>query len=298
MRRALRARHTMLSSIRSFFAARDFLEVQTPVRIPTPALEDYIDAEPSGDAFLRTSPELHMKRMLAAGYQRIFQLGPCFRKGEEGRLHLPEFSMLEWYRLDADHHGVLTDTSALLPRIACDVTGDVECRFRGQTVSLAPPWESLTVSEAFRLHAGCNVDTAVANGEFERLLVDAVEPKLGLGSPTVLTEYPTACGGLARTSPQAPDRLERWELYLCGVELANACSELVDVEEQIRRFEQSAGVRRRDGRDVYPMDEGFLAALRSGLPPCAGVAIGVDRLLMVLTDADSIADVVPFVVGD
>jgi len=294
LRPTLELRARLLAAIRAFFADRDFLAVETPVRLPAPALEDYIDAEPSGDQWLRTSPELHMKRLLAAGYERIYQIGPCFRQGERGRRHLPEFTMLEWYRLHANHEDILADTVALVRQAMQATLGTLSCPFRGQQIDFGGEWERLTVAEAFARFAGRDLDEAIAAGDFERVLVEEVEPHLGKGRPTVLGEYPLACSGLSRPIPGRPDRVERWELYVAGLELGNACSELTDPAEQAARFAACAELRRREGRPVYPMDEAFMAALRRGMPPASGIAIGLDRLVMVLANRDDVADCIPF----
>jgi len=298
LRPALALRSRLLGALHAFFRERQFLQVETPVRVRAPALEDYIDAEPSGSAWLRTSPELHMKRLLAAGYERIYQLGPCFRQGESGRRHRPEFTMLEWYRLRADWRGILDDTVDLLTRAAQEVTGSVVCRFRGARVDLGLPWQELTVEEAFRRYAGMDLDEALAAGRFEEVLVARVEPHLGRDVPTVLSEYPLACSGLSRQIPGQPGRVERWEVYIGGMELGNACSELVDSAEQQRRFAACADLRRAQGRPVYPVDQAFMAALTAGMLPAAGIAIGIDRLAMVLAGAESIDEVIAFSDGE
>ncbi|MBT3375130.1 MAG: EF-P lysine aminoacylase GenX [Lentisphaerae bacterium] len=279
----------MLSAARSFFRDRGFLDVETPVRIPTPALEDYIEAEASGDHFLRTSPELHMKRLLAAGYERIYQIGTCCRLGERGRVHLPEFAMLEWYRLDADYMDVLDDTIALVRAVAASG----ELRFRGQLTDVRGEWQRLTVDEAFRTYAGCTPDAALSRGRFEEILVERIEPHLGGATPTVLMDYPVCTSGLSKPKAGTPGRAERWELYIGGLEIANACSELTDPAAQRRSFQATADLRRREQRPVYPVDEAFLAALGQ-ISSAAGVAIGIDRLAMVLTGAEVIDDVVAF----
>jgi len=300
-RRALAARRDSLAvrarafrSIRDFFAQADFLEVHTPIRIPTPALEDYIDAEAAGSHWLRTSPELHMKRLLAAGYERIYQLGACFRAGESGQRHRGEFTMLEWYRANAGWRQVLDDCVRLFRQVAQAAIGTQQCPFRGQIIDLAAPWEEISVDEAFRRYAGVDLDQTIAEGRFENVLVEKVEPQLGIGRPTVLSEYPLACSGLSQPIPGRPNRVERWEVYAAGLELGNACSELIDPAEQLRRFLACAKLRAREGREVYPMDQPFLDALRSGMPPSAGVAIGVDRLIMLLTNASNIDQVNAF----
>lgn len=294
LRPALELRSRLLGALHAFFGEREFLQVETPVRVRAPALEDYIDAEPSGTAWLRTSPELHMKRLLAAGYERLYQIGPCFRQGECGRRHRPEFTLLEWYRLRADWRDILDDTVELLNRVAQAVTGSVVCQFRGLRVDLGAPWQEITVEEAFRRYADADLDQALAAGRFEDILVARVEPHLGRDVPTVLSEYPLACSGLSREIPGRPGRVERWEVYIGGMELGNACSELVDPAEQRRRFAACADLRRAEGRPVFPLDEAFMAALAAGLPPAAGIAIGVDRLAMVLAGAERIDEVVAF----
>ncbi|MBN2449115.1 MAG: EF-P lysine aminoacylase GenX [Lentisphaeria bacterium] len=290
----LHLRMRALAAIRNFLQGRGFLEVDTPLRLPAPALEDHIDAEPSGKCWLRTSPELHMKRLLAAGHPRIYQIGPCFRRAERGACHLPEFTMLEWYRSHADWRDILADTVALLRAVCAEVTGAPRCTFRGLVVDFSLPWQEMTVEEAFLCHAGIGLDEAIRQDRFEEILVTAVEGHLGNGRPTVLTEYPAACSGLSRTLAHRPDRLERWELYVAGLELANACSELADAKEQRRRFEACRELRRREGREVYPLDEPFLHAVEAGMPPAAGIAIGVDRLIMILANARGIDEVVAF----
>lgn len=276
---------------RDFFNQNDFLEVFTPVRIPAPALEDYIDAEPSGSHWLRTSPELHMKRLIAAGIPRIFQIGPCFRMGENGSRHLPEFQMLEWYRRNDHWLTVLQDTKDLLAFTAKAVLGSTTFQFRGETIDLQKPWEHITVQDAFKKYADTDLDKAIEDGEFESILCQFVEPNLGHGVPTVLTEYPLACSGLSQPIPDKPNRVERWELYVAGLELGNACSELVDPEEQLKRFQNTAKLRQDDDREVYPIDQPFMDAINAGIPPSAGVAIGFDRFVMMLANLDDIHQV-------
>jgi len=293
---ALRLRSGLTAYIRAFFRERGFLEVDTPVRLATPALEEFIDAEPAGSGWLRTSPELHLKRLLAAGYDRLFQLGPCFRQGERGRLHQPEFAMLEWYRAGADYEAILADTRALVAGAAHTLLGRTVIERGGRSCDLAADWDDWTVDAAFGQFAGLSVEAVLAQGDgaFETRLVEMIEPRLGHDRPAILRDYPLAFGALARRKPGRPDRAERWELYIAGIEIANAYSELTDAAEQRRRFLACAERRRREGRAVYPLDEPFLAALESGLPPCGGIALGFDRLLLLLAGADRLDDVLPF----
>jgi len=283
---ALRLRSATLRAIRDWFHAQAFLEVDTPVRLATPALELHIDAEPAGDHFLRTSPELHMKRLLAAGHERIFQLGPCFRRGERGDRHHPEFTMLEWYRAGADYMDILADTRELVIHVFQSLEND---RYH-----VSNDWKILTVSEAFQRWAGWDPAAQFDADRFNLDLVEKVEPALPSDVPVILKDYPAAAAALSRKKPDDPRLAERWELYLGGVELANAYSELTDAAEQEARFKECAEERRRLGKDVYPVDEPFLAALRAGLPPCGGIAFGVDRFVMLLAGAKTLDDVIAF----
>lgn len=296
MNAALEIRSRLLHATRTFFHARGFLEVETPVRLRAPALEAHIDAEPSGDHWLRTSPELHMKRLLAAGHGKIFQLGPCFRRGERGDRHHPEFTMLEWYRAHANYIDMLADTKALIAHL----TGAIDDRaqraqlaYQGRTLELLPRWERITVREAFVTWAGWD---PVANWDEDRFhldLVEKVEPSLPRDVPVVLTDYPAPAAALARRKPDNPAVAERWELYIAGIELANAYSELTDPVEQRARFEEAARIRRARGKAVYPFDEEFLAALER-MPPSGGIALGFDRLVMLFADALTLDGVIAF----
>ncbi len=297
-RPALHLRARLLASIRSYFSAHDFLEVETPVRLRTPALELHIDAEPAGSAWLRTSPELHMKRLLAAGYPRLFQMGPCFRQGEFGRLHHPEYTMLEWYRAGADNRDILADAQAMIRQAARDVLGGEVIPAATGPINVGGEWAVLTVSEAFTRFAGWDPVVSYDEDRFEMDLMRLVEPALPRDRPCVLTGYPAAAAALARLDPADPRVAERWELYAGGVELANAYTELTDAAEQEKRFEECAEARRKLGKVVYPLDEGFLQALRAGMPPCGGVALGVDRLAMLLAGKDSLEAVTAFRPGD
>jgi lysyl-tRNA synthetase class 2 len=291
---ALKLRSQILQAIRSFFIGRDYLEVETPVRLPAPALELHIDAEPSGDQWLRTSPELHMKRLLAAGHTRIFELGPCFRQGERGALHRPEFTMLEWYRSGADYRDTLAETRDLIIHVASEVLGRTRAVRKGVTVDLAAEWVVSTVSDAFMAHAGWDPVTDYDADRFDLDLVGQVEPALPHDVPAVLLDYPAEAAALARCRPGPPAVAERWELYIAGLELANAFSELTDPIEQRKRFQECARARKAAKKEVYPLDEPFLEALEGGLKPCSGVALGLDRLVMLLGDFGDIGDVRAF----
>ena len=276
-------RDAVMQSIRAFFHTRDFLEVETPIRLENPCMELHIDAEPSGDRFLRTSPEIYHKQLLARGYTRIFEAGKCFRKGELGSLHHPEYTMLEWYRAGADYLDILENTRDLIQSVS-DATG----------VALSGEWNIMTVSQAFTEFAGWDPVGHYDEDRFDLELVEKVEPALRkIGGAVVLKDYPVEAAALSRAKPGNPLAAERWELYINGVELANAYSELTDPAEQRRRFEVCARQRRALGKEAYPVDEAFIKAVGM-MPPSAGVALGVDRLLMLLMGADSLDAVLPF----
>ena len=286
----LKIRSRLLQAMREFFCRNGFTEVETPVRLPAPAMETHIDAPPSGRAWLRASPELHMKRLLCAGAERIFQIGPCFRSGECGRRHNPEFTMLEWYRAHADYNGILADTEALLAHVFRAVKGSTEFHYQGQPVNLAAPWPRVTVRAAFRQWAGWD---PVSDWDADRFNADMdakVEPALPRDRPCVLTDYPAAAAALARLKPVDTAVAERWELYIGGLEIANAYSELCDPDLQRARFLTAAAERQALGKEVYPLDEPFLSDLEKGMPPCGGIALGVDRLVMLACDTADIAD--------
>jgi lysyl-tRNA synthetase class 2 len=311
--RGLAARATALAAIRGFFAERGFVEVETPAIVPSPGLDLHLDAfavpGSAGPTFvdatgyLITSPEYQMKRLLAGGMPRIYQLGRCFRRGEIGQRHNPEFTMLEWYRAFATVDEVVADTEALVRHVARALGAGDALDVGGARVDLAAPFERLAVADAFARWAGVPAEEALAmatrdEDRFFRLLVEEVEPKLaGAESPTFLVDYPAPFASLARLRAADPRVAERFELYVAGVELCNGFGELTDPAEQRSRLERDQEERRKRGLPVYPIDERFLAALEEGMPPSAGNALGVDRLIAVCLGTDRIGDVSAFPVG-
>jgi elongation factor P--(R)-beta-lysine ligase len=293
LRPNLIGRARMINAIRQFFAARDYLEVETPVRIPAPAPELHIDAQPCGDWFLQTSPELCMKRMLAAGYPRIFQICKCFRRNERGGKHLPEMTMLEWYTAGADYGHMMDQCRELILFVALQLQSRSPLTYQNQAVDLNAPWQRLTVAEAFAAYGSLSLKTALQDQRFDEIMGLEIEPRLGLTRPTFLYDYPAACGALARFKPGRPDVAERFELYICGLELCNGFSELTDPHEQRHRFDEASDRRRQGGKSIYPMPEPFLEALAQ-MPEAAGNALGIDRLAMLLLDQPSIETVVAF----
>jgi lysyl-tRNA synthetase class 2 len=286
-------RAEILGLIRAFFRAQGFLEVETPVRIPVPLPEAHIDLIESEGWVLQPSPEICMKPLVAAGCERIFQICKCFRKGERGRRHLPEMTLLEWYAAAETYHDLMTRSEQLILHVAEGLGLGHELTYQGARIDLAPPWPRLTVAEAFRRYASLPVEAALAQGRFDELMGLEIEPRLGAARPVFIHDYPAACGSLARLKPGDPAVAERFELYIGGLELCNGFSELTDPDEQRRRFEAELEVQRRRGRPVHGLPETFLHALPT-LPPCAGNALGVDRLVMLLADAAAIDDVVAF----
>ena len=286
-------RAAMVRALRAALDADGFVEVETPVRIPAPANEPHIRPPASGRAFLRASPELQMKRLLAAGLPRLYQIGPCFREGERGDRHAPEFAMLEWYRAPGGWEDVLRDCERLVRAAAKAVRGSARVPFRGGSLDLAAPWERVPVREAYRRWAGWD---PVESWDAERFDLDMalkVEPSLPRDRAVVLAGYPAPAASLARLSPDDPRVAERWELYLGGMEIANAFGELADPAEQRRRFEAARAEKIACGEPPMPIDEEFLADLAK-MPPAGGAALGVDRFAMVLLDAPDIDSVRAF----
>lgn len=290
---ALQTRARLIQCIRDFFIQRDFLEVETPLRIPSPAPEEHIDAIRSEDWFLQTSPELAMKRMLAAGYPRIFQISKCFRAGERGRLHLPEYTMLEWYVAGFDYRELMYQCEGMIWSVTQEMNLAAFLR-TDKKINPAPPWERLTVAEAFSRFAPVSVEDALVQDKFDELLVEHIEPSLGFNRPVFLCDYPAERAALARVNADNPSVAERFELYIGGLEVANGFSELIDADEQRKRFEEALKKRAEKNRAHYDMPEKFLRSLND-LPPCAGIALGIDRLAMLYAGADIIDDVVAFI---
>ena len=296
----LRERARVLTRVRDFFDARGFLEVQTPVMVPSPGLDLHLAAFEivGGDAgaprWLTTSPEYQMKRLLADGWERIFQIAPCFRQGERGARHNPEFAMLEWYRVHAGVREVMLDTEQLVAAVT-----DGTVRIGGHTIDVTPPLDRLTVCEAFERYAGWSEAStleAASHDEdrFFRTLVDHVEPALARRDRGVfLVDYPAPMASLARRKPADPRVSERFELYVAGVEICNGFGELVDPVEQRARLEHDQQTRRERALPVYPLDDKFLDAL-SRVPPSGGNALGLDRLVALACGTTEIAAVMAF----
>jgi lysyl-tRNA synthetase class 2 len=313
----LAARARALAAIRAFFGARAFLEVQTPAIVPSPGLDLHLDAfevpfraGPGARApaeprcgYLITSPEYQMKRLLAGGVPRCFQLCACFREGEVGSRHNPEFTMLEWYRAFTGVDAIIAETEALVREVARALGCGEALTVNGARVAMDAPFERLAVGDAFARYAGMPAEEAITlatrdEDAFYRILVETVEPALARAErPVFLLDYPAPFASLARLRESDPRVAERFELYVAGVELCNGFGELTDPVEQRARLERDQAERRRAGKPVYPIDERFLAALEEGMPPSAGNALGVERLVAVCLGHDRIGEVTAFPAG-
>jgi lysyl-tRNA synthetase class 2 len=293
----LKRRAFIYRTIRSFFNEQDFLEVETPLRSPAIAPEKEIIPIGSDGWFLSTSPELYMKRLLAAGYDRIYQFNRCFRKGESGNYHNPEFTLLEWYRKGVNYEQMMQDTEGLVTAVASALGMGNTLRYRNRSIDLSLPWERLTVSGAFKKLAGWDpvIDPDVRR--FDEDTVLKVIPGLNPLRPTFLLDYPAPMASLARLKPDNTRVAERVELFIGGLELCNAYSELNNQKEQEMRFRQEIEQIKQEQQRVAPMPEKFLSSVKY-LPECAGNALGIDRLVMLFCDAASIDEVMPFTVDD
>ncbi|MCP3667167.1 MAG: EF-P lysine aminoacylase GenX [Gammaproteobacteria bacterium] len=308
-RQMLQARADLLNRIRGWFCELGVMEVETPILsesgTPDPALEsfqtDYEGLGISGPRYLHTSPEFFMKRLLSAGSGPIYQIARVFRNGESGGRHNPEFSLLEWYRPGYDHLQLMDEVAALV-NLLLETPRSVEFMSYSEAfqhhLGIDPLSSSLfeLKSAAVELGIGgaAELNLPERDGWLDLLLSHGVEPHLGQGTLCFLYDYPASQGALARISPKNPLVAERFELYMEGLELANGFNELGDCQEQRSRFEQEQARRHQLGLPEIPIDSRFLAGLSQGFPDCAGVALGLDRLLMVLTGAESIGQVLAF----
>jgi elongation factor P--(R)-beta-lysine ligase len=319
----LLGRMRIAAALRQFFAARDFVEVETATLVPSPGNETHLHAcatdlvAPTGARarlYLRTSPEFACKKLLAAGERRIVEFARSFRNRELGILHHPEFTLVEWYRAQEPYEVLMEDCGAILA-LAAEAVGSKRFSFRDRAIDPFAAPERLTMAEGFARHAGIDlmamlppqpsaVLATAANAVgvrtaaddtwgdvFSRVLVEKIEPQIGQGRATILYEYPAVQSPLARPKASDPRLAERFELYACGVELANGFGELIDVAEQRQRLEQQMTEKERIYGERYPIDEDFLSAL-AVMPEACGIALGFDRLVMLATGATRIDEVV------
>ena len=284
-------RHQLLRAIRSFFEERGYLEVVTPLMVRCPGIDPYIDAIPAGkDFYLATSPELHMKRLLGCGLEKIYQITHAFRADETGRHHNCEFSMLEWYETGINYQLLMELTEIFIQTVDYRMSGCLE-----RDVLFHFPLPRISVDDAFRKYAHWCPSREWNEDRFFLDLIEIVEPALADIPAFFLYDFPAPLASLARLKPDDPNLCERVELYLKGVEIANGFSELTCAREQKERFERDSAKRAAMKKEVYPLDRHFLSTLENGLmPECAGIALGVDRLLMVLTESTDISQVMAF----
>jgi len=323
IKRLLLLKSKGLRLIRSFFSSRDFIEWQTPQLVVSPGLEVHLqgfvtnyldDRGRSQRCYLPTSPEFSLKKALCAGMERIYEICRCFRNGgETGPLHQCEFTMLEWYRAYNDYRAIMNDVEELGIYLQEGLLSNNSSAFRSRQIDWRPPWPRTSLQEVFDQHCGFNLERAAEDLEyfqaealrllgegsvesrdfdslFYQLFLDFIEPHLGLEKPEILYDYPISMAGLAARVPGRPKFAERFELYVAGVEIANAFTELNDPVEQEARFQEALKEKRRLGYPEVPVDRQFLEELSYGMPPSAGIALGVERLLMAQTGTEHIDD--------
>jgi lysyl-tRNA synthetase class 2 len=289
----LKLRARIIQAIRTFFESRGFLEVETPLRIPANAPEEHIEPFKSGELFLQTSPELCMKRLLCRGHDRIFQICRCWRGDERGSRHIPEFTMLEWYRAQSDYQALMADCEQLLLHVSKSCFASSTVCYNSIAIALDEAFTRVSVRDAFREYTDMTMEDAVRDGSFDEIMVTQIEPALVQGKPVLLLDYPIEMAALARPKPGDAAVAERFELYAGGMELANGFSELNDPVEQRLRFLEANRRRGGNGLPPLPVPEPFLREL-AGMPPSAGIALGVDRLVMLFAGATQIDDVIAF----
>ena len=314
----LEARAAMTQAVRDYFTREGFLEVSTPALVRHPNLDPNVrpvavsihdQAGRHSRRWLHTSPELSMKKLLAGGAGSIYQIGPVFRDSEHSPLYRCEFTMLEWYRLEAGYEDAIRDTIRVVRAASRPISGGDEVTFKGRSYDLAGQWEEVTVAQAFDRYAGVRslssddlsdalegMGYTVRPDEpvedlFFHVFVEAVEPFLGLERPTIIRDYPSFLGTMASAKPDDPKTLERFEVYIAGLEMANGYTELTDATQLAHRMEKVMADLTAQGVRDLSIDEDFLEAM-AGLPPCAGVSVGMDRLAMLVLDRDDISEVV------
>lgn len=328
-------RQQIIDAIRQFFKSQDFLEVDTPLMVKSPGMEPYLEVFETRlldsthlqqRAFLLTSPEYALKKLLVAGIPRLFQICKSFRNGEGlSSKHNPEFTMMEWYRTNADYTAIMKDCEDLFVHIAQQIstqqhnTHPLLFTYQGKTYDLTPPWPKISVAEAFKQYCGIEIDTLLDEVQlieagrkrgfsideatsweqvYNQFFLNDIEPHLGQEKPTIVYDYPASQASLSKKKESDPRFAERFEFYVAGIEMGNAFSELTDAEEQLRRFELEREERRHLGKTLYDIDMDYIAALRAGLPPTGGIAVGIDRIIMFFADAPSIQDVIVFPAGE
>jgi len=297
----LQFRAALFHCVRTYFRQQGFLEVDTPIRQPVLLPESNIKPMPSDPWFLQSSPEQCMKRLLAHGCDKIFQICPCFRADERGARHLEEFTMLEWYRVDSDYHDLMEDCRGLIRFVLNSLTKDKRYRQTIDrsclgTMPLGDKWQYISVVDAFTRWASIPLEKALETDRFDEIISIDIEPYLGIDAPTFFYDYPAGCASLARLK-ENNSFAERFELYIDGMELANGFTELTDAREQRSRFIEELDQMEKTGGARPQMPENFLKDLEL-INRAAGIAFGLDRLLMLLMSADTIDQVTSFSIDD
>ncbi len=325
-------RTLIFQKIREFFHQEGFVEADTPSLVRLPGMEPYLDVfktrlfpdpdkkKTPQDFYLVTSPEYALKKLLVGGFEKVFQIARSFRNKEtDSMTHNPEFSLLEWYRAYASYVDIMDDTERLLKFLAVELFSKPEISYLGHRIDLRAPWKRLRVREAFEMYAGVSsedfedptkfkelaakrgyvvADESTYDDAFFLIFMNEIEQKLGFDQPVILYEYPASMAALSKVCEENPKYAERFEVYIAGMELANAFTELNDPVEQGKRLEAERLERQKLGKDDYPVDRRFLEALELGMPPSGGIALGVDRLVMLFTDTPDIQNVLFFPLRD
>lgn len=333
LRAKLLTRQKVINAIRSFFQSEGFLEVETPLLVKSPGTEPYLEVfetvlktqnQEHRTAYLLTSPELSMKKLLSADIGSIFTICKSFRNSEGlSSFHNPEFTILEWYRVDADYQDVMQDCENLLHHIALQLIPDFAenqtMTYQNKQYDLSKPWERISVAEAFNKYSSVNIDElldeqklkAIAKNKgyqvtnkttweeaYNQILLNEIEPQLGVTAPTILYDYPASQAALSKKKQDDPRFAERFEFFLAGLELGNAFSELTDGSEQEDRMKADLAERKSLGKVEYEMDTDFISSLKGGIPETGGIAVGVDRLVMLFADASTLQETLFFPVTE
>lgn len=293
-------RERVIDTIRGFFKEKGFREVFTPILVPVPSIEPNLEIFETQlktskglkrKGYLIMSPEFSIKKLLASGIGNCFEITKCFRNEEEvSRLHNPEFTMLEWYRVGANYKDIMRDFENLFLKII----GKEKLVYQGETYDLSLPWPRISFKEAFKKYADKDIED-VSDGDFYKIFFNEIEPELRKSKkPVFLYDYPVSQAALAKKSSKDPRFAERFEVFVAGVELGNCFSELTDYKEQKERFEKDRKERKALGKTDYPIDEDLIDALKEGIPEVSGIAVGVDRLVMLAADVSSVSETLFF----
>lgn len=318
----IKTRAHILRAVREFFWQEGFIETDTPIALHLPGQEPYLWPvpvslhDPEGKEFpfyLHTSPEFALKKLLVAGFENVFHITKCFRDYEEfGRTHNTEFTMIEWYRSPGSYFDFMTDAERLFKWVGTSL-GIKDLRYEDRIIPVSEPWERLTVKEAWQRYAGLNLDElldetklghvvrakgyAISPGDayedlFFKIFLNEIEPYLGLERPVFLHDYPRQLCSLSRLCSYDERYAERAELYIAGLEIANGFGELTDAKEQARRLEEDRSLRRKLGKTTWPVDPDFIGALTAGMRPTGGIALGIDRMVVLFTGAHDLNEVI------